>query len=62
MNRFEELLKTLRERAEGDDKLQPLLSQLDAVDAVVGTDRAVVGVRLPYSSDPKTFEDAWASN
>ena len=59
MNRFTDLVKALKERASGDERLKKLLPELDALDPAPREETPEQAFRLPYSSEPKPIEEPW---
>jgi hypothetical protein len=58
MNRYAEVLRGLNERAAGE-KLMKTLERLDVLCALPDDRRKKPRVRLPYSSDPRSFGERW---
>jgi hypothetical protein len=58
MNRFAEVLHGLNERA-ASEKLMKTLERLDVLRDLPGDRKKKPRVRLPYSSDPRSFEERW---
>ena len=57
MTAFEELIAALRRRP-ANEKLMRTLDALRVLNGLPGDGRKS-RVRLPYSSDPRVFEDQW---
>lgn len=61
MNKFEELIQALKERAAAADlKADPTLFGILRPSEAVTENGPERQFRLPYSSDPKPVEDSWA--
>jgi hypothetical protein len=58
MNRFADVLRGLNERA-ASGKLTKTLERLEALRDLPDERRKKPRVRLPYSSDPRSFEEPW---
>lgn len=58
MNRFAEVLRDLNERAAGEE-LMKTLEGLEILRDLPEESRKKPRVRLPYSSDPRSFEEPW---
>ncbi len=58
MNRFDEMMDGLLKRAAGD-KLMKTLEGLDVLRGLADGERKKPRMRLPYSSDPRTFGEPW---
>jgi hypothetical protein len=58
MNRFADVMQDLRERASGE-KIMKTLDALDIMDDLPDEGGKKLRVRLPYSSDPRSFEERW---
>jgi hypothetical protein len=59
MNRFAEVMDRLKERA-ASDRLMKTLEGLDVLRRLPDDGRKKKPrVRLPYSSDPRSFEERW---
>jgi hypothetical protein len=58
MNRFADVMDGLKERA-ASEKLMKTLEGLDILRRLPDDGRKKPRVRLPYSSDPRSFEERW---
>lgn len=58
MNRFADVMQDLRKRASGD-KIMRTLDALEILRDLPEDGEKKPRVRLPYSSDPRSFEEPW---
>ncbi len=58
MNRFIEVMTRLKEGASGE-KIMKMLEGLEILNSLPGSDGKKPRLRLPYSSDPRSFEEPW---
>jgi hypothetical protein len=58
MNRFAEVIDGLRKRA-ASEKIMKTLEGLEILNDIPEGDEKKPHVRLPYSSDPRPFEERW---
>jgi hypothetical protein len=61
MNRFADLIESLRKRA-SSEKIMRTLDALEILDSLREDGGNKTRVRLPYSSNPRAFEERWKSN
>jgi hypothetical protein len=64
MNKFKDLIGVLRDRADADELVKKVISDLETLetlDRVNRDERRAQEFRLPYSSDPKPIEEAWSN-
>lgn len=61
MNTFAEVMASLRKRAAGGRIMRTLdaLEELKVLDGIPDGSGKKSHVRLPYSSDPRSFEEPW---
>ena len=58
MNRFAEMMTRLKERA-SSEKIMKTLEGLEILNSLPDSDGKKPRLRLPYSSDPRSFEEPW---
>ena len=58
MNRFADVMEGLRRRAVSE-KIMKTLECLEILDNLPDSDGKKPRMRLPYSSDPRSFEERW---
>ncbi|MBO0752937.1 MAG: hypothetical protein J2P53_12545 [Bradyrhizobiaceae bacterium] len=58
MNRFADLIEGLRRRAAGE-KILKTLDALEILEGLRDDGGKKTHVRLPYSSDPRSFTEPW---
>jgi hypothetical protein len=58
MNRFADVMRRLRDRA-SSEKITKMLEGLHILDDLPQEGGKKPRVRLPYSSDPRSFEEPW---
>jgi hypothetical protein len=58
MNKFAEVMQGLRKRA-SSEKIMKTLQALEILRDIPEEDGKKPRVRLPYSSDPRSFEEPW---
>jgi hypothetical protein len=58
MNRFADVMAGLRKRA-SSEKIMKTLEGLEILNMLEEGDGKKPRMRLPYSSDPRTFEEPW---
>jgi hypothetical protein len=58
MNRFAEVMDSLRKRA-ASEKMMKMLEGLEILNDIPEGDGKKPHVRLPYSSDPRPSEEPW---
>jgi len=58
MNKFADLMESLKKRA-SDEKAKKILAELEILDDVPEGNGKKHHFRLPYSSDPSSFEEPW---
>jgi hypothetical protein len=58
MNRFAEVMDGLRKRAAGE-KIMKTLEGMEILNDIPEGDGKKPHVRLPYSSNPRSFEEPW---
>jgi hypothetical protein len=58
MNRFAEVMDGLRKRA-ASEKIIRTLEGLEILSSLPDGDEKKPRMRLPYSSDPRSFEEPW---
>jgi hypothetical protein len=58
MNKFADLTESLRRRP-SSERLMRMLDALEILDSLPEDGGKKTHVRLPYSSDPRSFEERW---